>query len=159
MASGKSHVGSEVAQRLGRDFVDNDGMLEAREGRSAREIEAADGQDALHKCEAECLVEALARPGPAVIAAAAGAVLVSGVADALAAHDVVYLRVPPEVLASRVPRDVHTSHRPFEGAPLHVFQEQFRMRDEPYRRLAIVVDGNEPLDVVIDEVMQVVARS
>src|SRR5262249_45956694 len=83
MGSGKSTVGHALARRLGRPFVDNDEALEARSGRSARAIADADGADALHRLEAQALVDALARPEPAVVAMAASVVEHPGTADAL----------------------------------------------------------------------------
>jgi shikimate kinase len=73
---------------------------------------------------------------PAVVAAAAGAVFESGVAVALRAHRVVYLRVRPDVLARRV-GEAGDAHRPFGGrAPDAVLREQFRVRDRMYGSLA-----------------------
>ena len=96
MASGKSTVGRLLGVRLGRDFVDNDVLLEERTGQSARQLASAEGVDALHRHEAEALVSALAEPVPAVIAAAAAAPMEPDAAAALHGHFVVYLRASPD---------------------------------------------------------------
>jgi shikimate kinase len=67
-----------VARRLGRPYVDNDDGLEAAAGRTAREIQDDDGEEALHALELEVLRGALARTEPAVIGAAASVVDADG---------------------------------------------------------------------------------
>jgi shikimate kinase len=153
MGSGKSTVGRLLATRLGLAFVDNDVRLEARTGRVARTIEAAQGLDALHRAEAESLLAALATPDRAVIGAAAGAVLEPDVAAALAAHDVVYLRVAPDVIAARLAR-AGDDHRPtLDPAAL------FEARDDRYRGLAtVVVDASGSPEVIVDEITQGLVR-
>ncbi len=145
MASGKSTVGALLAARLAQPFVDNDAELEARTGRSAREIVAADGADALHALEAETLVAALDRPEPAVIAAAAAAVVEPAVVATLRNHVVVYLRAAPEVLAARHRARDRRRRSPAVRRPRRrgrVLAEQFAARDGRYRELAtLVVDA------------------
>ena len=102
MGSGKTTVGRLVAQRLGRRFVDSDEQVEARAGRTVREIFEAEGEAAFRALEAGALAEALAAPEPAVVAAAGGVVLDPGNRRALReAATVVWLRAGPGVLASR----------------------------------------------------------
>jgi shikimate kinase len=152
MASGKSTIGSALAARLGRPFVDNDNMLERRTGHTARDIEAAVGLDELHEDEAQVLVDALASPQASVIAAAAGSVLATDCAKLLAGHDVVYLRVDTQTLARRVAAEPGDSHRPFGGrSPESVLHAQFAARDETYRDLATLVveeSSRSPQEIV-----------
>lgn len=162
MASGKTTVGKPLAVRLGRPFVDNDAALEARTGRTAREIAAADGADALHALEAEALVDALAQPVPAVVAAAAAAPFEAPAAAALRSHEVIYLRAAPDVLAARLAHASATDdHRPFVADDARaVLEAQFAARDAGYRALATVtvdanVDGNA---AIVDEITAALAR-
>jgi shikimate kinase len=154
MASGKTTVGRMLARRLGRAFVDNDVALEARNGRSAREIAAAEGADALHRYEAEALVAALGGAVPAVIAAAAAAPLEPLAAAELAAHDVVYLCASPAVLVARLEQSPDDGHRPFvAGGAAAVIEAQFAARDGRYRALAtIVVDAAADAGSVVEEI-------
>jgi shikimate kinase len=159
MASGKSTVGALLAARLGQQFVDNDTALEARTGRSAREIAAADGAAALHALEAETLVAALDRAEPAVVAAAAAAVVEPAVQATLRNQVVVYLRAAPEVLAARIEHETDDDgHRPFvAGGAGRVLAKQFAARDERYREIAtLVVDAGREAGRVVDEIMAVV---
>jgi len=154
MASGKSTVGTLLAARLGRPFVDNDAMLERRTGHSARDIEVSSGLDELHRDEADVLAAALNAPSSAVIAAAAAAVLAPDIPRLLAGHDVVYLRARPERLAQRV-ADSGDGHRPFAaGTPPSVLREQFAARDQIYRDLATVVveESSRSPQEIVDEI-------
>jgi len=150
MASGKSTIGPLLGARLGRDFVDNDAVLKARTGQSAREIASAEGVDALHRHEADALVGALAEPVPAVIAAAAAAPMEADGAAAMHGSFVVYLRAAPEVLAGRLAgAPVRDDHRPAVGS----IARQFDARDARYRELAsLVVDttGLAPDEIVAE---------
>jgi shikimate kinase len=161
MGSGKTTIGSALAARLHRPFVDNDEALTGRYGHTAREIESAAGFDTLHRDESEVLCRALADPTASVIAAAAGAVPEPGVADALRAHTVVYLRASPTELARRVESGPGDGHRPFgTRAPLELLSAQFSERDAEYSSVAsLVVDtGSRSPDEIVDAIARVVAR-
>ncbi len=154
MGSGKTTVGRPLAARLGRPFVDNDDVLERRAGIAARDIEAAEGWGALHRAEADVLRDALRTAAPAVIAAAAAAVLEPGMPALLQPHDVVYLCAGADDLADRV-TSAPADHRPFGGRdPRAVLREQFDARDSRYRALAtIVVDASRSVDELVDSIV------
>src|SRR5258705_11543535 len=75
MGAGKTTVGSRLARRLDRPFVDSDVQVEGRAGRTVRQIFEAEGEAAFRALESEVLAEALGSEEPAVIAAAGGTVL------------------------------------------------------------------------------------
>ncbi len=59
MGCGKSSVGRELAGLLSLPFIDLDGYIEMREGRSVREIFAAQGEPAFRALELKALKEIL----------------------------------------------------------------------------------------------------
>jgi shikimate kinase len=167
MGSGKTTVGRLVAAALRCPFLDNDAMLQSRSGTSARDIEEGAGPDVLHDQEAAVLLDALATPQTAVIAAAAGAVLQPRVVAALRGQDVVYLRATPAMLAARLEAEQRTAtddhHRPFLDEvgedPETVLRAQFDARDQGFRRAAtLTVDADAPAETVASEITSAVAR-
>ncbi len=157
MGSGKTSVGRVVARRLGRAFLDSDEQVEARTGRTVREIFETDGEPVFRKLEAEVLAQALARPEPAVVAAAGGVVLDTGNRRRLRDQaTVVWLRAEPEVLVTRVRSG---DHRPLLAAdPLAVLEGMERAREPLYREVAdrVVDVGHIPVAEVVESVLEVV---
>jgi shikimate kinase len=139
MGSGKTTVGRLLAQRLGRQLLDSDEMVETRTGRTVRQIWEADGEAAFRVEEARALGEALAAPEPSVVAAAGGVVLRDENRAALRAADalVVWLRGEPDVLVERA---VTGEHRPLlDDGPLAQLRGMARDREALYREVADVV--------------------
>jgi shikimate kinase len=160
MGAGKTSIGRRVAQRLGRRLVDGDERLEARTGRTAAQLAAAEGLDALHRLEAELLHEALAEPEPAVIAPAASVIDDDACLDALRVHTVVWLTAPATLLAGKAR---HKSHRPLVGGAddLALFTRQIADREPRIRPLAtITVDvATTGKDAAADAIVSSVTAS
>ena len=136
MGSGKTTVGRRVAEALQRPFLDSDEMIEAREGRTVREIWLADGEPAYRVLETKVLEEALASPEPAVVAAAGGVVLREENRRLLTRADVCTVRLvaDPEVLVTRVG---HQGHRPLlDDDPLAALRRLSSEREALYREVA-----------------------
>ena len=73
MGCGKSTLGQMLAKRLGRAFIDLDGEIERREGRSIPDIFAAEGDAGFRRYETAALLDALCADN-AVIATGGGIV-------------------------------------------------------------------------------------
>ena len=82
MAAGKSRLGAEVAERLGRPFVDLDLELEARTGASIAELFRR-GEPEFRVLEAQVVHDVLSRAEPAVVALGGGAVETDAVRELL----------------------------------------------------------------------------
>ena len=151
MGAGKTTVGRIVAERLGRPFFDSDMMIEARTGRTVREIFATDGEAAFRALETQVLEEALASPEPSVIAAAGGIVLRPENRAALQAAParVVWLSAEPQLLVDRVSGG---GHRPLlDDDPQGTLQRMYDERAVLYREVAdaiVLVDGRSVSEVV-----------
>jgi shikimate kinase / 3-dehydroquinate synthase len=74
MGAGKSTVGREVADRLGREFVDLDREIEREAGRSVPQIFGERGETAFRVLETEAVRRTLRKAQPAVVALGGGAV-------------------------------------------------------------------------------------
>ncbi len=135
MGTGKTTVGRGLAARLGRPFVDSDDQVEARTGRTVREIFETDGEATYRRIESDALAEALGGEEPAVIAAAGGVVIDPVNRRRLGdAGTVVWLRADPALLATRVGAG---GHRPLlDGDPLATLTRLAAERDGWYREVA-----------------------
>lgn len=111
MGSGKSTIGSILAQRLGWPFHDNDVMLRQLFAATPRELLAAGGEAAMHSAEVTALRAALDMPAPAVVAAAGGTILDPELRSELSeAGLIVWLRVAGETVQRR---SAGGAHRPW----------------------------------------------
>ncbi len=151
MGAGKSTVARLAAARLGRRVLDSDAVIEAAEGRTIREIFVTDGEPAFRRLETQVLVEALADPEPAVIAAAGGVVLSDINRRALCSSSarVVWLCANPTTLEARV---LSAHHRPLlDNDPSGTLQRMFIEREHLYREVAdliVSVDSRSVSEVV-----------
>jgi shikimate kinase len=156
MGAGKSSVGRTLAAKLGRALYDSDEMIEARTGRTVREIWQADGEPAYRLLETEVLVDALGATTPSVIAAAGGIVLSETNRRALAdSHShVVWLLADVDVLLRRVRNG---GHRPLlDDDPEGTLRQMFTDREPLYREVADAIVSVDSRSV--NEVAQAVVR-
>jgi shikimate kinase len=150
MGVGKSTVGRIVAAELDRPLYDSDEMIEARTGRTVREIWSTDGEAVFRSLESDTLRDALAEPEASVIAAAGGVVLSAENREALRSADahVVWLLADVEVLVDRVRNGMH---RPLlDDDPETVLRALYEVRAPLYQEVAdavVSVDHRSPQDV------------
>ncbi|MHA3702387.1 shikimate kinase [Jatrophihabitans sp. YIM 134969] len=151
MGAGKSTLAHALGDRLGRPVRDSDEDIERDEGRTAAEIAAADGRDALHDIEARVLLDALADP-TVVVAAAASVVDRAETRAALATPFVVWVDAPVEVLRARFES---RAHRPrYEQDVGHMLRAQLASRGPWLEQLAdLRVDATRPVGDLVDEVV------
>ena len=144
MGSGKTTVGRTLAMRTGWRYMDNDELVRAVTGRAPEEIDANDGEVALHEAEAEALRHALTMPPPLVAGAAAWVATDPGsVALLRHAPTVVYLRARPETLRARIA--VGTGRRE-DATDLAWLRARHAERDALYRELATLTVDTDELD-------------
>jgi shikimate kinase / 3-dehydroquinate synthase len=122
MGAGKSTLGLQVADRLGRDFVDLDREIAQRAGQPVETIFSRRGEAEFRVLETAAALDTLRRRRPAVVALGGGAVTSRQIRQALAEHALtVLLEVEPDVAWERVRR----SQRPLARDP-----ERFRALHE-----------------------------
>lgn len=113
MGTGKTTVARLLAVDRHVELLDTDKLIEARDGRSVREIFAESGEAPFRVLESEVLRECLSRPGSPIIAGAGGVVvseqnrvMLNDARNAGIAV-VVWLHARPEVLAERTAKGIH----------------------------------------------------
>jgi shikimate kinase len=148
MGSGKSTVGRALAGLTGWRYLDNDELVGIVSGRRAEDIDADDGEVALHQVEADALRLALSMPRPLVVGAAAWVVEHQPSVELLRAQPaVIYLRAQPETLRSRIDQG---SGRRRDATDLAWLRARAAEREAAYLTLARVVidtDGLEPMAI------------
>ncbi len=103
MGAGKSTIGRRLATRTGWPYIDNDALIEAATGRSAPEIVATDGAEALHEAELAAFEHGAALEPPVILGVAGFVVMDERARGRMqAAGRVVWLRARPETLHRRV---------------------------------------------------------
>ena len=160
MGAGKTTVGVPLARALGRQYRDNDTELEQRTGRTAHDLAAAEGMEALHRAESDTLAAALDGPGPDVISASASVVADAEMRARLRAAFVVWIDPDPDVLADRFST---AGHRPDIGDdPRAFFEAQYAIRAPLYREIADYVlqpASGADLDAQVDAIASAVRRA
>jgi shikimate kinase/3-dehydroquinate synthase len=103
MGAGKSTLGAQVADRLGRRFVDLDRELERSLGQSIPEVFTERGEAEFRVLEAEAALATLRNERPAVVAFGGGAVETEAIRRALRETALtVYIEVDPSIAWTRV---------------------------------------------------------
>ncbi len=101
--AGKTSIGRALAKSLDVDFADTDTLIEIDQGKSVSQIFVDEGEAHFRKVEERICIEALKNVG-GVLSLGGGAVLTSGVAEALRMADtkVIFLDVSLAVAAPRI---------------------------------------------------------
>jgi shikimate kinase len=108
---GKTTVAAHAAELLGWPWLDADAVLEARAGKSIKQIFADDGETAFRDLESEVVAE-VAAGEQQVIALGGGAILREQNRQALAGRGlVVWLQASPETLLARIAADPTSTQR------------------------------------------------
>ena len=139
MGSGKTTVGTLVADALGWPLIDSDLVVLERTGMSVAQLWERGGEPAYRPHEREAVTQALAGPGPDVVAVAAGAIEDPVAVASIRQRGVlrVWLRARPETLAHRVQL---SDHRPLiDEDPLGVLAAQADARAEDFAEVADLV--------------------
>lgn len=153
MGTGKSSVGRLVAESLHYSFLDTDQVIEARAGKTIREIFEQAGEPAFREWERR-IVEELNQRKETVIATGGGLPAHQNNLSSLKKHAlVICLWASPEKIFERVREH---SHRPLlnEPDPLEKIRRLLAER-EPYYRQADVLVNTElrPLREVAGQVL------
>ncbi|MFV0439582.1 MAG: 3-dehydroquinate synthase [Desulfopila sp.] len=151
MGTGKTTVGKLLADRLNREFIDTDDLIQERQGMAISEIFSTHGEAAFRKMEAEIARELGEKDG-LVISTGGRLMLDPGNVAALTRNGRVFcLIATPQELVSRIQKD--TEHRrPLLEVPDPQKQvvELLQERQKGYNRFQKVITDDKQPDEVTD---------
>ena len=156
MGSGKTHIGSLLAERMQGllPFVDLDEVIAARVQKTIPDIFAIDGEAHFRHLERECLREILSAPGSLVLATGGGAVVQAGMAELI--HElgalIVYLDVPLPVALNRIGTD---PSRPLLQGGTGAIETLYHSRRPIYEAAGdLIVSGENNPQWIVEEIVQ-----
>ena len=157
MGTGKTVVGKVLAERLGKEFLELDALIEQKAGKTIPEIFQQEGEVAFRELEIEA-AEEVSRRKNVVIACGGGIVLNKINIDRLKKESlIVYLTALPRVILKRTASD--ENERPLLKADNRALavNELLRFRKPFYERAAGITIDTSKLD--IDSVVgQIIAK-
>jgi len=153
MGSGKSHLGKQLAQELGWDFLDMDDFLEANEGMTISQIFAEGGESLFRDLERNYL-HATYDFSKTVIATGGGAPCFFDNIDWMNKNgQTIYLKTPVAILVDRLKKE--TAHRPLLAGKTTEALSQFissklTERSPFYEQATIIFDYKTGLETAAD---------
>ena len=161
MSTGKTVVGKALADRLGKEFIELDSLIEQKAGKTIPEIFQQDGEIAFRELEIEA-AKGVSGKKNAVIACGGGVVLNKINIDRLRKESLIfYLTATPEVILKRTSGD--KNERPLLKTADKVarIEELLRFRKPFYERAADVSIDTSKLDVnsVVEQIISKVREN
>lgn len=154
MGTGKTAIGSRLAERLGLSFVDLDRLIEAEAGITIAEIFASEGEPGFRRRERE-LIATFADRRDCVIATGGGAVLdAENLAHLKTGGILICLRADPEVIVQRIGTD---DCRPLLHGPdrLDRIRELLNLRASAYSKADLSIDTSRfHVEEIVDQVVR-----
>lgn len=155
MGAGKTTVGRQLANRLGKVFYDTDREIETRTGVRVAVIFDVEGEGGFRRREAE-VVDQITALDNIVLATGGGVALDPRNRENLQARGfVIYLHAEPKALWQRTRND---KSRPLlqGGDPLQRLETLYKVRDPLYRGIAdLVIDtGRQSVNTLLAQVLE-----
>jgi shikimate kinase len=158
MGAGKSVIGRLVAHTLGIPFIDTDSEIESVSRMTIAELFAQYGETEFRALETR-VVERLLKQGPRVVSTGGGAFINEATRAQIKQGGIsIWLKADLDVLWDRVNR---RDHRPLLKTenPRQTLENLMIQRYPIYEQADLtVISGNVRKDVMVDEVLQAVAR-
>ena len=156
MGTGKTVVGKLLAEKLGKEFLELDAIIEKKAGKSIPEIFRKDGEIGFRELEIETTRE-VANKKNAVIACGGGIVLNKININRLRKECVIVcLTASPQVIIKRTSAD--TDERPLLAVPdrARQIEELMKFREPFYERSADIMINTSRIsaDSVVERIME-----
>jgi shikimate kinase len=162
-ASGKSAVGRRLGERLNREFVDIDDLIEKQEGGPISDIVQTHGWEYFREVEKKMIRDVSSR-SRLIMAPGGGAVLDEENVNSLKENGlVIWLKAEKQVLLRRMDKDPDTSTRrpSLTGkGTLDELQEVMTKRKAYYEKAADVEFDTSTFDVdgVVEKILSILPR-
>jgi len=154
MGTGKTAAGKALAERLGKEFIELDALLELKAGKTIPEIFQQDGEIAFRELEIGVIKEVSQRKN-AVIACGGGVVLNKINIDRLKEESlIVYLTASPRVILKRTSGDENRPLLKTTERALRI-RELLKFRKPFYERAADITINTSKLDItsVVEQII------
>ena len=153
--AGKTSIGTLVAERLGRVFMDLDREIERREQATVSELFAEKGEPYFRTKERE-LTEELSKTGNMVLAPGGGWMTNADVVALLRPPGrIIYLKVKPETAMKRIGDERTTRPLLMRPDPLGELKRMLMQREPMFTKADHVIDTEKlKPQQVVDEVMK-----
>ena len=158
--AGKTTVGKQLALRLHRSFIDTDHHIENQYNKSILEIFQIEGEAEFRKYESQ-LIDELQNEDQSVISVGGGLPCHhQNMTRLLSMGIVIYLNVSVEELCQRLNKD--KKKRPLysgvsEKKLVSHTNDLLKKRQSTYLKSDIVIDSSFSVEVVLDEILRVLA--
>ena len=155
MGTGKTAVGKVLAEKLGKEFVELDALIERKAGKTIPEIFQQGGEMAFRELEIEATKE-VSKKKNVVIACGGGIVLNKINIDRLSQEClIVYLTALPRVILKRTSGDENERPLLKAASKALTIKELLRFRKPFYERAANIKINTSKLDIdsVIEQII------
>lgn len=154
MSCGKSTIGRLLAQRLGRELVDTDALIEEREGRSILDIFAAEGEGCFRDRERDVARELAGREELVISCGGGLPIRAEAIAPLRDSGTVLWLNRDP----GRTYDTMDTVGRPLARQGREAFLECYAQRAPIYRQWAhhVITEFSSP-NATLEAVLEVLS--
>jgi len=155
MGTGKTVVGEILADKLGKQFIELDALIEKKAGKSIPAIFRDDGEIRFREMEIEATREVAGKKNT-VIACGGGVVLNKINIDRLRKESlIVYLTASPQIILERTSNDAEERPLLKVASPRLTIRELLRFRKPFYERAAdIKIDTSKlDIDAVVEQII------
>ena len=155
MGTGKTAVGKALSEKLGKQFLELDPLIEQKAGKTIPQIFKEDGEIAFRELEIGVTKEISERKN-AVIACGGGIILNKINIDRLKKESlIVYLTASPKIILKRTANDAEERPLLKVANPAQTIRELIRFRRPFYERAADILINTSKLDInaVVEQII------